>query len=272
MIAILRYFTAPATILVLIGAAACTPGAPATSAAPTPVSSTNAAMVSGEQLVQAMYDRYAGKWYKTLTFVQRTDFYQPDGSVRTETWLEAASLPGKLRIDIEPRSNGNGILFRNDSIFNVQNGTVARSGPFIHPLLVLGFDVYGQPAARSIAQLRQLGFDLSQVHTDTWEGRPVYVVGAAPGDLRTKQFWVDQERLLFVRMLQPVPRDSVKVSETRFSKYVPAGQTWIAPEVEFITDGTRTLLETYSDVRVDVPLDEALFDPARWNSATHWAR
>jgi hypothetical protein len=271
MIATQRYFTAAATVIVLLGTAACTPGATRNTASPAPNASTPV-ISSGEQLVKAMYDRYAGKWYRTLTFVQRTDTWQPDGTVRTETWLEAASIPGKLRIDIEPRSNGNGILFNRDSIFNMQNGAVARSGPFVHPLMVLGFDVYAQPAERTLAQLRQLGFDLSQIHTDTWEGRAVHVVGAPAGDLRTKQFWVDQERLLFVRMLQPVPRDSVKVAETRFSKYVPAGQTWIAPEVEFITDGKRTVLETYSDVRVDVALDEALFDPGMWRTAAHWAQ
>src|SRR6478735_157960 len=53
---------------------------------------------SGTELVQQMHDRYAGKWYNALTFVQTTTF--PDG--RTETWYEAMTVPGKLRIDIAP--------------------------------------------------------------------------------------------------------------------------------------------------------------------------
>jgi len=37
----------------------------------------------GEALIREMHQRYDGKWYRTLTFVQKTSF--PDG--RSETWL-----------------------------------------------------------------------------------------------------------------------------------------------------------------------------------------
>jgi hypothetical protein len=30
------------------------------------------------------------------------------------------------------------------------------------------------------------------------------------GDLHTRQFWVDKERLVFVRLLEPAPRDTSK--------------------------------------------------------------
>ena len=57
---------------------------------------------TGEDVVRAMNERYAGRWYKTLTFVQKTTY--PDG--RIETWHEALSMPGLLRIDIEPLDSG----------------------------------------------------------------------------------------------------------------------------------------------------------------------
>src|SRR4051812_15021211 len=40
---------------------------------------------NGEELIAMMHDRYAGKWYRTLTFTQKTTL--PDGKV--ETWYEA---------------------------------------------------------------------------------------------------------------------------------------------------------------------------------------
>ncbi len=52
----------------------------------------------GLELIGQMRQRYLGKWYRTLTFVQKTTL--ADGKV--ETWYEAAELPGKLRIDIAP--------------------------------------------------------------------------------------------------------------------------------------------------------------------------
>ena len=41
----------------------------------------------------------------------------------------------------------------------------------IHPLMVLGFDVYAQPVSQSAAKLTSLGFDLGNVRQDTWQGR-----------------------------------------------------------------------------------------------------
>ena len=66
---------------------------------------------NGEELIAQMRERYAGKWYRTLTFTQKTTL--PDGKV--ETWYEALELPGKLRIDIAPLDSMKTILFRNDS-------------------------------------------------------------------------------------------------------------------------------------------------------------
>jgi cyclase len=98
---------------------------------------------TGRDVVSAMHDRYAGKWYRTLSFVQKNTATAPDGRIEHSTWREYAR------------------------------------------------------------RLKRLGFDLATVHDDSWEGRPVYVVGARAGDLRTRQFWVDKERLVFVRRAAP---------------------------------------------------------------------
>ena len=71
----------------------------------------------GIELLQQMHDRYAGRWYRTMSFVQKTSY--PDG--RVETWYEAAEVPGKLRIDISPVDSGNTIIFRNDSVYQFQH-------------------------------------------------------------------------------------------------------------------------------------------------------
>ncbi len=73
----------------------------------------------GVELIGQMRERYLGKWYRTLTFVQKTTL--PDGKV--ETWYEAAELPGKLRIDIAPLEGKNTLLFRNDSIYEFKAGS-----------------------------------------------------------------------------------------------------------------------------------------------------
>lgn len=219
---------------------------------------------TGEALIRQMHDRYAGKWYRTLSFIQTSHF--ADG--RTETWYEAAEIPGKLRIDIAPLDSMHTLIFRDDSLVEFRGGRRVGGKPLIHPLMVLGFDVYVQPEAITLGKLRALGYDLSRVHETTWEGRPTYVVGAAAGDTITRQFWIDKERLYFVRSLEPAPQDSSKRTEIRFSRYRPMGGGWLEHEVLFLVDGEVRMREEYGDTRIGVPLDSALFRTDTWTPPT----
>jgi len=221
---------------------------------------------SGRAIVAAMHDRYVGKWYRTLTFVQRNTATAPDGVTEHSTWLEYAALPGRLRIEFQPRDSGGGggVLFVRDSQFVLKAGRLASATAFVHPLMVLGFDVYFDPAERSAARLEQLGFDLATVHEDTWEGRPVYIVGAASSDRHGRQFWVDKERLVFVRLLEPAQRDTTRTSDIRFNDYRPAGDAWLSAEVAFLVDGKQRWLEQYTEIQTGTALPDSLFDPRRW--------
>jgi hypothetical protein len=234
-------------------------GAPTASPSPAPIP-------DGEALIRAMHDRYAGKWYKTLTFVQTTTLTQP--TPHTETWYESARIPGILRIDIPPADSDNAIFFKNDSVFRVAGGKLLRSRSFVHPLMVLGFDVYADPVEKTIARLKGLGFDLTKIRETTWQGRKAYVVGGAEGDTTASQFWVDRERLVFVRMLEPARDGKGGLEETQFNRYQPLGKGWIAVEVEFTVRGELLQKEEYADVKGDVQLPEGIFDPVNYQKAT----
>ncbi|MFN2433086.1 MAG: hypothetical protein ABR599_09800 [Gemmatimonadota bacterium] len=217
---------------------------------------------TGESVVRRMHDRYAGRWPSNVTFVQKSTFYEGD-STRVETWYEAIE-PGKLRIDVAPIENGNGLIFRNDSLYQFKADSMALAIPLVHPLMVLSRDVYDLPVERTLARLEGLGIDVSKVREDTWQGRPVYVVGAEAGDLKSPQFWVDRERLVFVRLLEPSQQDPSKTEETQFNEYQELGEGWIETEVVFLLDGERRMLEEYSEIREGVQFPRGLFDPAAW--------
>jgi hypothetical protein len=225
---------------------------------------------TAEDLVGAMRKKYEKKWYKNSTFRQLTTDIDKDGVKKEAVWYEAISIPGRLRIDFDPAKDGNGILFSNDKIYTFKNGKLEGSRPLIHPLLLLAFDVYFLPVDQTVAKLRQLKFDLSILREDTWQGRPVYVVGAKASDLHSPQFWIDKQRLYFVRMFRPAGKDGVMTSETQFNKYQKLGGGWMAPEVIFKIDGRITTTEAYSELRANVDLDESLFDPDRWTTAKQW--
>ena len=260
-----------AAALVLVPLVAACHGTPAPASAPASGSGARSGAYStGEDVITAMRDRYAGRWYHTLTFRQKTSQLTPKGAWSVQTWYEAMHLPGRLRIDFDPLKAGNGVLYARDSQFVMTNGRVARADPGINDLLLLGFDVYANPVARTTTLLRRQGIDLGRVHMDSFDGRPMIVVGALAGDTRRKQFWIDAERLYFVRLVSPAPRDSTKMQDIRFLNYERRGEAWLAPRVEIYTDGKLVFYEDYTDITVNPAFDEALFDPAKWRSTTHW--
>lgn len=221
---------------------------------------------SGQDLLTAMHTRYRDSWYRTVTFQQDSTTRNPDGTSKTEIWYEALSLPGKLRINIGAPNAGNGYLFNDSVLTTFKDGKVSATRRFVHLLLVLGFDVYRQEPQATIAEVRGQGIDLTKTHEDTWEGKAVYVVGAEKGDLKTKQFWIEKNRMLFLRLIQPDSRDASKIADERFGDYrrVPGG--WIAARVEFYSNGVETFTETYSDIKTNVKLDPAFFDSQKFTS------
>lgn len=249
----------PVRSLLLLSAILVTPA----SAAPLPSDPPR----TGEELIQQMRDRYAGKWYRTLTFTQKTTL--PDGKV--ETWYEALELPGKLRIDIAPLDSMKTILFRNDTVYQFDQGKLKDSKPLVHPLMVLGFDVYGAPVAETVRRLKGLKYDLSKMHQTTWQGRPTYVVGAQAGDTTSPQFWIDAERLYFVRSLEPSRKDPSVINDVRFEKYIALGGGWLEMEVLFLSNGKQQVKEEYLEPKANVKLDPAIFDPSRWK-APGWVK
>ncbi len=225
---------------------------------------------NAEDVLAAMKEAYEGSWYKTLTFVQTSIEYKSDGAIDTTTWYEALELPGKLRIDIGGTDSGDALLFRTDSLYVFNSGNLINSRITYHPLLLLGFDVYFMDTENLVARLDSIKFDLSLMHESTWQDRPVYVIGASEGDLESSQFWIDKERLVFVRMIQQVGQTGEVLQEVQFNGYESVGSGWVAPEVLFFTNGKLAFKEIYDEVTPDVEFDERLFSPRNWASANHW--
>lgn len=225
----------------------------------------------GEDLLRAMHDRYKNSWYQTVTFKQKSTTYKPDGSSSAETWYEAASIPGKLRIDIGSPAAGKGYLFIDGDLSVIKDNKVTETRHSVNMLLVLGFDVYRQDPQITAKIVSEEGYDLSKIHEDTWEGKPVYVVGAVKADLKSKQFWVEKNSLLFLRNIEPARKDAEKVEDIRFIHYRPLAGAWIAAGVEVYSEGRKVFSEDYTEIQANVKLDPDTFDPLKF-ATTHWEK
>ena len=219
---------------------------------------------SGQDVLQRMHAAYAGKWYQTLTFVQRTTNHRGD-TTTVATWYETIGSPSSLRIDIDSATSGSGVIYTADSSYAVRGGTVAAARAGGNPFLPLIQAVYTQPVERTVRDLAQYKFDLTRVRAGTWEGRPVWIVGSTgASDTTSMQFWVDTERLILVRMI-------VAFGDVHLQRLERVGGGWLATRVEFYRGGVLRTVEEYRDWKADPPISPALFDPGKWTTAPHWA-
>ncbi|MEP7064551.1 MAG: hypothetical protein ABI889_00830 [Gemmatimonadota bacterium] len=219
------------------------------------------APTDGEAVIRAMHDKYAKRWYRTLSFTQQTTLRTKADTMAKETWKERSVLPGRLRIDIERAAGDLTAVYSGDSLFVWRGDSTLTRAATRNILLIIGFDVYTQSADSTLAALRSEHFAMTPLREDSWKGRPVYVLGAATGDLHSHQLWIEKERLLFVRAIQPDERDSTKTVDFRFDNYVQVPGGWLSETVEAYTDSKLVQREEYSDVHTNIPIDPQIFVP-----------
>lgn len=233
------------------------------------------APATGLDLLQAMHDAYAGKWYTTLTFVQQTTARR-DGRDTVSTWYESvrytAEYGSQLRIDVGSPSLGNGVLYTADSLWVMKGGKLDGIHAGGNALIPLIESVYLQPVARTAAELKPTGVDLGRaVISGTWQNRAVWIAGASTlSDSTSPQIWIDVERKVVVRTIfRPVP--TRPLMDARFDGYVPLAGGWLATKCLFYVAGALVQTEDYQDWKAGMPLAASLFDVTQWTTAPHWA-
>lgn len=228
----------------------------------------------GAAVLQQMHDAYAGKWYNTLRFVQKTTQYRPDGSAVISTWYETLrQTPNatQLRIDFGDPHLGNAVLYTADSSWRFREGKLASAAASGNEFLPLIEGVYVQPVAQTVAELKSTKVDMSRVADGTWNGKPVKIIGVSnASDASAPQIWVETERNLVVRMIMAgnSPADAMDV---HLEDFVKAGEGWLATKVTMSVGGKPRQTEEYADWRVGMDLPEAMFSLTNWITPVHWA-
>ncbi|MEO7998937.1 MAG: hypothetical protein ABI852_15910 [Gemmatimonadaceae bacterium] len=233
------------------------------------------APVDGRAVLQRMHDAYVGKWYKTLTFTQKTTLHRGNGAATTQTWLESMrytpEMGTQLRIDMGDLGSGQGVLYTADSSWRVLAGKSrpprAEGNEFI-PLIQ---SVYVQPVAQTEAELTRLGFNLTRGYLTIVEGKPAWVVGASSAaDSTTSTFAIDTARKVLLHVT--IVRSGQTPISVSVGGYVRAGNGWLATRIDMFSRGAPVQTEEYSNWKVDVELPASLFDVTQWSTTPHWAR
>ena len=219
---------------------------------------------NSKDVLKKMYDRYSGKWYKTFTFNQTTENYRNDSLMRTATWNEYIQYPANFRIDIGDPKNGNSVIFNADSAYNFRNGKLVRVTENNNDLTFLLGGMYFYPFDSVLSKFHRLGYDINKYHEDTWQNRPVYVIGADNADEKTNQLWIDKQDLYVVRFIE---YNNGRKEEGQLNDHKKFGNGWAENSCIFYFDGKLFQKEIYHDCKADVPVDPRIFDPTLYGKS-----
>lgn len=248
---------------------AATPdGAPSPSAKPSAARrpGSGITVTSSSGLIKAMHDRYAGKYLKTMSFLQNNTAYTTAGQEQKSQWYEHMEIPGKLRIAFLPASQRSGLVQVGDRVASFDNGIRVDFRPSVNPLLLLTADVYVAPVPAIMRALDSLNVDGEIIRSDVWEREPVYVVGAKAGDSTSNQLWVDKDNLRLVRFIQSNKSgERTIVSDIRVGGYKEIQGFDVPTEFLVIRNGRPLWREQYADVRVNEEFPPGTFDQATWS-------
>lgn len=218
---------------------------------------------TGEEIIQLMHTKWEGKWGRNMRFDQNVYHYKNDSLIRQEVWQEILSSPKNLQIRFNGFESGNGILFKNDSVYHFEDGKLVRSEDSVHHLLLLGFDVFFLPPAETIQKLKDLGFDLSKTHEKTINSITYFIVGTgSPEDENSSQFWINKEQLYLAKVIL---NRNENTSEVEMKNYQFIENFPVAMEVDFKLNGKLYMKEKYFDVSFPAEVNQEIFDPKNFN-------
>lgn len=223
---------------------------------------------STEDLVVTLKKKVEASDLEEYTFTQTTTLFKPDGSVeKEETWYEAVRYPNLLRIDFGEPKEKNAILYGGDSLYLFKGGELKTVRPEKMEYLFFEGGIASLSKTEVMEEMKSAGYNTDIFRTDKFAGRKVYVIGAEKGDMKSKQVWIDQERLVQVRRIDNLGED--KVMEVQFNVYQEKEGHWLPKEITFLFNGKPMQKEVYENVVLNPGLKDVLFDPMHFFE-WHW--
>lgn len=226
-----------------------------------------AATAGDDPVLKQMYDKYRGKWHRSLRFIQETEKYRNDTLISTATWYETMVYPLSFRIDFGIPDSGNCVIFRSDSAYIFKAGKLAKSRIDTNELLLMLGGMYFMPSYNDVARKFDImGYDTRKQCVSKLNGHTVYIIGADSANEKVNQVWVDKKHL---RVVKHVKYTDGQKQEAIFENHQKLGNAWCETLVSFYVNGKLLQKERYHDIVTDEYYDPVLFSPITpWQY--HW--
>ncbi len=210
-----------------------------------------------QSLLQGMYSRYAGKWYKSFVFTQTTHQYRNDSIVKSSTWYEAIVFPDKFRIDFGDKKDSNAVIYLKDSVYNFRKGKLVRTAYNEDNLTFLLGGMYSLTFESVLMKIGKDGYDLNKFYETEWLGQRAFVIGANGPTEKANQLWIDKEKLVVLKFIK---FKNGEKQEGVFSGHKKFGNAWSETACDFYVNDKLIQKEKYHDCQSDVKVNEAIFD------------
>lgn len=252
----------------MVGAlAACSSSHPVVGGAPRiepgePSSPARARMTprSGLEVIGAMRRMYPSRELKSLTFtLTATD---TNGADRSS--LVSARLPGRFRETMLPTRQRTGSVRDRQRLALFERGKRVELVRRTDLAALLAYDLFAQSIDSTIAQLDSSRMRFGIVREDSFDDRPVWVVGALAGDTTSSQFWVDAERWIVLRVIQRDPRSPTRTTDVRFTQFEDHLNIPVPVRADVYRGGRLVEQRTVSNIAVNPSISTRAFDLSRW--------
>lgn len=202
---------------------------------------------NGTDLLRAMHNRYKNGPCKSYTFSQKNTLYKGDSVSGHSLWYEAVEFPDKFRIHFGEKSEGNYVVFKNDSAFNYKSGKLVKRRRDENTLLLLLGGMYYRTFEDALLRIEKAGYNTNIISSERWKNKRIYMIGAKNADTLSNQIWVDEVSLRVLRIIEKL--NEKDVMDMRFESHQDWCEGYVETKVSFRRNGVLEQEEEYYDIK-----------------------
>jgi hypothetical protein len=216
---------------------------------------------SGKEIVKQMYERYHTKWYHSLQYTQKTEYFKKGKFDGTQIWYLKFIFPDIARTDyIDPKRRNTDII-TNDTLWEFRKELVRNIIPGVGDPLFLNGGLYFKTLDEDYTEFQNMGIDLGKARSIKSHGRTLFVIGSDSAGQEVNQVWVDAQDMYITKVIFYLGKLKY---EQILENQVKVGGGWSETKASVYIDGGLATVQTYSDLRFDNLQLSGAFDPRRF--------
>lgn len=214
---------------------------------------------TGKDVIRFIHQKYKEGPCKSYTFSQKNMHYRNDSIVGSSEWHEYIEFPDKFRIDFGKTTEGNFVIFKNDSSYRYKNNALKKVNYKANTLLLLLGGMYYRDLQDVITRLQNENYNIQLVSTQKWKKQTVYVVGALKGDTTSNQIWISKKKWKIVRIIEKM--DEKSFMDMTFDAYQKNCNGYVETKVTFKRNRKIEQTEEYYNIKPITIFAPEVFNP-----------